>query len=281
VIRRTEGFLSGVGGVRLYHRAWEPEGAVIGRVTIAHGFAEHGERYAHVADKLTRAGFAVSVLDHRGHGRSGGARTTVTRFTDYSEDLLSLVDDGTRRWPGAPSFLLGHSLGGMIALDFALAHADRLRGLVLSAPAVCLPAVSRARVVAGRAMSRVAPRAPVRRLPFDRISRDPAVVRAYNEDPLVHRTPVKARLGAEWLAAMERVEAALPSLRLPLLVMQGSKDALVDPGCGPSVAERAGSSDKTLKMYEGLWHEIFNEPERERVIADLVSWLEDHAGGRR
>ena len=111
---------------------------------------------------------------------------------------------------------------------------------------------------------------------MNRISRDPRVVDAYNNDPLVFRTPIRARLGAEMLDAMDRVDAGLPALRVPLLVMQGTADGLVDPGCGPHVYDRAGSADKTLKMYDGLWHEIFNEPEREHVLADLTGWLGTH-----
>lgn len=281
MIRRDEGFFTGARGVRIHHRSWVPDGPIIGTVTIVHGFAEHGERYGHVADRLNRAGFAVSAPDHRGHGRSGGKRTNVDRFSDYIDDLLTLVDINGARWPGAAAFMLGHSLGGMIALDFAIAHASRLRGLVLSAPAACLPEVPRVRVAAGRALSRVAPAAPVMRLHLERISRDPAVVRAYNEDPLVHRSPVKARLAAEWLTTMEWVQERLPSLRLPLLVMQGAEDGLVDPACGPQVYDRAGSPDKTLKTYDRLWHEIFNEPERERVMDDMIAWLEERAGGHR
>ena len=264
--------------MRLFHRSWEPAGEVCARVTIAHGYAEHGERYAHVASRLNDRGIAVSALDHRGHGQSGGKRTNVTRFSDYTDDLLVFIEIGSRRWPGVPSFLLGHSLGGMIALDLAISHPDRIGALALSAPAVCPPEVSRYRVIAGQVVSRVAPGAPVMRLKLKRISRDREVVRAYNHDPLVFRGPVRARLGAEWLEAMQRVEEGLPSLRMPLLVMQGGDDALVDPACGPHVADRAGSADKTLRMYPGLWHEIFNEPERERVISDLVAWVSERAG---
>jgi alpha-beta hydrolase superfamily lysophospholipase len=136
--------------------------------------------------------------------------------------------------------------------------------------------VSNAKLAIGRVLSVVAPNAGVLRLPLNRISRDQAVVDAYNNDPLVFRTPIRARLGAEMLDAMDRVDAALPAMRLPLLVMQGTADGLVDPGCGPHVYERAGSPDKTLKMYEGLWHEIFNEPEHDRVLADLTAWLQTH-----
>jgi lysophospholipase len=272
---RDEGFLTGARGVRIHHRSWQPDREVVGRVTIAHGYAEHGDRYEHVARRLNERGFAVAALDHRGHGQSGGTRTNVKRFTDYTDDLAAFIELGATRWPGVPSILLGHSMGGMIALDLAVNRPALIQALVLSAPAVCPPKVSPFQLNAGRVVSRVAPRVPVMRLQLKRISRDDSVVREYNRDPLVFRGPVKARLGAEWLATMQRVEEQLPSLRVPLLVMQGSEDALVDPSCGPHVVDRAGSPDKTLRVYQGLWHEIMNEPERERVISDMISWLEE------
>jgi alpha-beta hydrolase superfamily lysophospholipase len=167
-------------------------------------------------------------------------------------------------------------MGGLVALRFAVRDASLIDGLVVSAPAACPGDVSRLKRIVGQVLSRVAPETPVLRLPLGKISRDPAVVDAYNGDPLVFRTPVKARLGAEMLATMARVDAGLPAMQVPLLVMQGTSDGLVDPGCGPQVYNRAGSRDKTLKMYDGLWHEIFNEPERDHVLDDLSAWIKAH-----
>jgi len=245
-------------------------------MVIAHGFAEHGGRYAAVAARLTAAGIAVRAPDHRGHGLSEGRRTGIVRFDDYVDDLTTVIAQARARWPSLRVVLLGHSMGGLIALDLAVRQAVPLDGLVLSAPAACPREVSRFTLAVGRALSRAAPNTGVLRLPLNRISRDPAVVDAYNNDPLVFRTPIRARLGAEMLDAMDRVDAGLPELRVPLLVMQGTSDRLVDPGCGPHVYDRAGSGDKTLKMYDGLWHEIFNEPERDHVLGDLTGWLESH-----
>ena len=267
------GSFTGVRGLRLRHRTWLPRGMPLGVVVIAHGFAEHGGRYAYLAERLTAEGYAVRALDHRGHGLSDGKRTRVVRFSDYVEDLGLFIESGRERFPGLPSFLLGHSMGGLVALAYAVSQPASIDALVVSAPAACAGDVSRYRVTAGKVLSRVAPDAPVLRLPLQKISRDPVVVAAYNRDPLVFRGPIRARLGAEMLATMEAVDAALPRLRLPLLVMQGTRDGLVDPLCGPHVYELSGSPDKTLKMYDGLWHEIFNEPERDSVIGDLVAWL--------
>ena len=268
----------GVRGLKIHARTWLPAGAPIGVVVIAHGFAEHGGRYAAVAERLVADGIAVRAADHRGHGLSEGKRTSIVRFGDYVDDLTTVIAQAHARWPWLRIVLLGHSMGGLVALDLAVRPGGPVDGLVLSAPAACPREVSRFTLAAGRALSRVAPNTGVLRLPLNRISRDPAVVDAYNKDPLVFRTPIRARLGAEMLDAMDRVEAGLPSLRTPLLVMQGTADGLVDPGCGPHVYDRAGSEDKTLKMYDGLWHEIFNEPERDHVLDDLTGWLRSHLG---
>jgi len=171
-----------------------------------------------------------------------------------------------------PASAITPSMPGLKSWSIAELAAAR----VVSAPAACPREVSKLTLALGRALSRLAPNTGVLRLPLNRISRDPAVVDAYNHDPLVFRTPIRARLGAEMLAAMDRVDAGLPGLRIPLLVMQGTADGLVDPGCGPHVYERAGSADKTLKMYDGLWHEIFNEPERDHVLDDLAAWVRVH-----
>ena len=241
---------------------------------IVHGFAEHGGRYTHVAERLVAAGYAVHAADLRGHGRSQGKRTSIVRFVDYLDDVrtfISLVRQDARG-----TVLLGHSMGGLIALAFALRDAQFVDLLVLSAPAVLPGRVSPLTVGLGRAMSAVLPDAAVLKLPLHRISRDPGVVRDYKGDPLVFAMRVRARLGAELLDTMRTVDRQLPSLRAPLLVMQGSEDGLVDRASARFVYQHAGSPDKTLKVYPGLWHEIFNEPERDAVLDDVVSWLDTH-----
>ena len=271
-----EDAFTGVRGLRIQYRTWWPAAAPRAIVVIAHGFAEHSGRYAGVAERLTAEGCVVRAPDHRGHGHSEGKRTSVVRFDDYVDDLLTVITHAREGWPSVPMFLLGHSMGGLVALSLAVRADAPIDALVVSAPAACPGDVSRIKIAVGRALSRVAPNTPVLRPQLNKISRDAAVVDAYNNDPLVFRTPIRARLGAEMIATMDRVDAALPALRIPLLVMQGTSDAIVDPGCGPHVYERAGSPDKTLKMYDGLWHEIFNEPEREHVLDDLVMWVRGH-----
>ncbi len=276
-MRQRRGTFSGVRGVPIAHREWLPDGEARGTVVIAHGINEHGGRYEHVAERLVRGGWTVGAADHRGHGLSGGRRAAVERFDDWIADLDSYVRvvlTGTPR----PLFLLGHSLGGLIATVYALRHQDVLDGLVLSSPSVMPPAaISPASVRAGRFLSRWASNLPVVALRLDAVSRDPAVVEAYRSDPLVHLGKVRARTGAEILRAIEEVQREIGRLRLPLLTVQGTVDLLVDPGAARWVDSHVGSADHTLKIYEGLYHEVFNEPERDAVLDDVASWLEAHA----
>jgi acylglycerol lipase len=271
-----EGRFAGARGLAIYHQSWIPAAGPVASVVIAHGFAEHSGRYADVAERLAAGGYAVRALDHRGHGRSEGKRTSLVRFSDYVDDVHALISIATLTVRRQPVFLLGHSMGGLIALALAVDHPEAIDALVVSAPVMSSGGASGFTIAVGKVLSRVAPDLGVLRPPLDKISRDPAVVAAYNDDPLVFRTKIRARLGAEILDTIAHVDAELPTMRMPLLVMQGREDRLVDPGCGPHVYELAGSVDKTLKMYDGLWHEIFNEPERDAVIGDLLTWLDAH-----
>lgn len=281
-MREDERHSVGGGGMGLFWRLWAPDDVQpAARIVISHGYAEHGGRYRHVAERLTGAGLAVVVPDHRGHGRSDGRTVSVRRFDEYVEDLHTVVLDATAELGEAPTVLLGHSMGGLIAALYALRHQAELRALVLSAPAVVATGVSAPAIALGRLLARVAPEVGVMKLPLEEISRDPAVVAAYLADPLVHPRRLRARLGAEMLRAIGEVAAGLPRLTLPLLVMQGSADALVDPSAAAFVHDRVGSRDRTLKVYPGLYHEIFNEPERDLVLDDLVEWLLARLGPAR
>ncbi|HSP64991.1 MAG TPA: lysophospholipase, partial [Candidatus Deferrimicrobium sp.] len=248
-----------------------------GTVVIAHGINEHGGRYEHVAQRLVRDGWMVGTPDHRGHGLSGGRRAAVERFDDWITDLDSYIRDVLTAAP-RPLFLVGHSLGGLLATVYALRHQDGLDGLVLSSPSVMPPAaMSPTTLRVGRLLSRWAANVPVVALRLDAVSRDPAVVEAYRADPLVHLGKVRARTGAEILRAIEEVQRNSGRLTLPLLSIQGTADLLVDPGAARWVDGHVGSTDHTLHIYEGLYHEVFNEPERDAVLDDVARWLDAHA----
>jgi alpha-beta hydrolase superfamily lysophospholipase len=238
---------------------------------------EHSGRYVNVVNHLVPLGYAVYGLDHIGHGRSEGGREVVERFEDYT-DTLTIYYDMIQGWQGdKPVFLLGHSMGGLIASYYLLDHEAKFRGAVLSAPCIKVADdVSPATILLGKILSVVAPKAGLVALDADGISRDPEVVAAYENDPLVFHGKTPARLAAELVKAMERVTAEADKIRLPFLVVQGSEDKLVCPSGAQMLYDEASSEDKTLEIYEGLYHEVFNEPERDQVLRDVEAWLEKH-----
>lgn len=270
--RHDEARFAGAGGLEIYWQAWLPEREPRAVVLLAHGGAEHSGRYAWTAGELVARGFAVYALDHRGHGRSEGPRAYVDRLEHAVADIHALSDLARERHPGAPAFLLGHSMGGLIALEYALRHQDELTGLVLSAPLAVLEANAVARAAA-RALSTVAPRLPIYRIDSTTVSHDPEVVRAYECDPLNHRGLLPARTIGELMAGTASLPQRLPALQLPILTLYGTADRLVSTAGSAVVEARVGSDDCTVRPYEGLYHELLNEPERDGVLADIASWI--------
>jgi len=278
-VKSREMQFPGMRETTLHAQAWLPEGEPRAVVVISHGLAEHGGRYGALAERLVAGRYAVYALDHRGHGRSPGGRANIERFAYVVSDLGTFVGRAQRQHPGHPAFLIGHSMGGAIALGCALQYPDALKGLVLSAPALSagdeVPFLKSWLV---RVLSVVAPGVGALTLPASAISRDPAVVRAYEQDPLVHRGSIPARTLAELLDAMKDFPARAGQLRIPVLVQHGTADSLVPyDGNRPIYAALGQPKARVIRTYDGLFHEIYNEPERDRVIADLEAWLEDHA----
>ena len=275
-----EGELEGVGGLGLFTQAWLPEGEPSAVVVLAHGAGEHSGRYAHVAERFTGEGVAVYALDHRGHGHSEGRRAYVDRLANVVADLDQLVVAAGERHPGVPLFLLGHSMGGCVAIAYALEHQDRLDGLLLSAPLAALETASFATRAVGKLLSTFAPQVGVFGVDASLVSRDPEVVRSYEEDPLVHHGKLPARTVGELAAAVEGFPGRVPEIELPLLVMHGTGDRIVPMAGSLMVHDGALSDDKRLQLYDGLYHEILNEPEQQQVMDDALGWIHAHAGAR-
>jgi acylglycerol lipase len=277
-MKHQEGVFKGVRDAGLYYQGWLPEGEVRAVLLIVHGLAEHSGRYMNLVNRFVPLGYAVYGIDHIGHGRSEGRRLYVERFADYTEPLKT-YSDMVRRWqPDRPVFLVGHSLGGLIGAMYLLSHQAELAGAVLSGPAVKAPGnIPAAIIFVGRVLSVLFPRVGlVPPVNAEGVSRDPAVVKAYLDDPLVCRGKITARLGEEILGAMERVGAETNRIHLPLLILQGGADRLVDPSGAQILYEKVASSDKKLIVYEGFFHEVFNEPQHDRVLSDVEQWLAGH-----
>lgn len=281
-MKHTDGYLevrhsTARGSSRLYQQSWEPEGDTRAAVLLIHGLGEHSSRYTHVADHLTQRGFAVQSLDHYGHGKSDGLPGYVERFSVYLDGVAASLQKVRDEHAGMPLFLVGHSMGGLIAAAFLLQQQDAFRACVLSGPAFKSDQAPPAIVIALiRLISVLAPTAPLIQLDASGVSRDQAVVDAYLRDPLVHHGKLSARLLAEMSAAMKNTLAHAANIDIPVILMHGEDDQLTSPAGSAEMYESIGSADKTLKTYPGLFHEIFNEPEQEAVLTDMSTWLEAH-----
>lgn len=274
-MKHKESFFEGVRGREIYYQGWLPEDAPKAILLIVHGLAEHCGRYANVVNHFVPLGYAAYGLDHVGHGKSEGTRVHVERFEEFT-DTLKIYFDMVCEWhPDAPIFLVGHSMGDLIGAAYLLDHQDELAGAVLSGASVKVPEdISPAIIFVGKVLSVLSPKMGLIQLEADGVSQDPAVVEAYINDPLVYIGKYTARLAAELLKAMERVSAQAGTIHLPLLLLQGSADKLVDPSGAQMLYDNVGSDDKVLELYQGFYHEVFNEPGREQVLRDVEVWLE-------
>lgn len=272
---RSERSFDGVGGTRIVYDVWVPNTDPTGVVVLAHGFGEHARRYDHVAQRFGEAGLITFALDHRGHGRSGGKRVYVRSMSEYTDDFHHLVGIATAEYPELKRVVLGHSMGGGIVFAYGVEHPDDYHLMVLSGPAVD----ARSQVPTWLAMladvlGTVAPGLQVQDLPADAVSRDPAVVAAYENDPLVHHGKVPAGVGKALIAVGETMPRRAAAITAPLLVVHGEEDKLIPVAGSRKLVECVGSTDVALKVYPGLYHEVFNEPERAVVLDDVVSWIE-------
>jgi acylglycerol lipase len=259
-------------GASLFARAWAPDVAPKAAVCVVHGIGEHSGRYGGLRDALLPHGYAVSTFDLRGHGRSDGRRGHL-RIDDAMGDIELVLDDTRRRFGSIPCFLYGHSLGGLLVLHYALQRRPTLAGVVATGPPFHTALLEHpAKALTARVLGRLLPSVTLPSgLDDTLISRDPAVVAAYRADPLVHcRTSLG--LARDTMAAAERDLADAGQFSLPLLIMHGGADQLTYPSGSSMFAERV-PGDCTVKVYDGLYHEIHNEPERQQVFADLISWL--------
>jgi alpha-beta hydrolase superfamily lysophospholipase len=272
---RSERSFDGVGGVRIVYDVWTPDTTPRGVVVLSHGYAEHARRYDHVAQRFGESGLVTYALDHRGHGRSGGKRVYLRDLSEYTDDFHTLVGIAAADHPDLKRVVLGHSMGGGIVFAYGVEHPDDYMAMVLSGPAVdAQAAVSPVMVFVAKTLGKVMPGLPVEDLPADAVSRDPAVVAAYNADPLVYHGKLPAGIARALLAVGETMPQRAAALTAPLLVVHGEQDKLIPAAGSHHLLECVASEDAHLKVYPELYHEVFNEPERAVVLDDVASWIE-------
>jgi acylglycerol lipase len=263
-------------GLTLVGREWTPAGEVRGVVCLIHGIGEHVGRYAHVAAAINQAGYAMIGVDQRGHGRSEGPRGHTPAYDAFLDDIDVQLGEAAGRHPGKPLFLYGHSLGGNLVLYYGLRRQPRLAGVIASAPSLRLAFKPPAwKTTMGRLMYNLMPAFSLPSgLETAALSRDPSVVQAYVQDPLVHDR-VSARLGIGMIDVGEWILAHASEFRLPLLVFIGSADRLTAVDSCRELASKV-PGDCTLKVWDGLYHETHNEPQKAEVIGFMVRWIQAH-----
>lgn len=261
-------------GVSLAGRAWMPSESPCAVIALVHGINEHSGRYGFIAGRANQRGLGVVSMDLRGHGRSPGARAWVERFDDYLLDVDALLAKAQELAAGRPVFLMGHSMGGAIALRWVARRGPRVAGLVLSSAALRIGGdVPRLLVWLAPFLSRWLPHLRGKRLSPDVISRDPVAVAAYQADLLVTKKAPPARTGAELLRAMELNRAAAGGLELPLYLFHGDADRLTDPVGSREINELWGGADHSLRLWPGSRHETLNDLDREAVATELLDWV--------
>jgi alpha-beta hydrolase superfamily lysophospholipase len=265
--------IEGASGLGIYVRSWRPNGTVRGVMAIVHGFNAHSGYYGWVAEQLVAYGLAVYALDLRGRGQSDGERFYVDSFDDYVRDVASVVSLAKSRDPGLPVFLLGHSAGGVTACLYTLEHQSELAGLICESFAYQVPAPEFALAVL-KGMSHVFPHAHVVRLKNEDFSRDPEMVQKMNDDPLIAHEVQPTQTMAAIVRADERLKKEFPRITLPVLILHGTSDKSAKPGGSQFFYDTAGSTDKTLKLYEGHFHDLLNDVGKELVIADITDWID-------
>ena len=265
--------VDGKRGLKIFIRSWRPAGPARGVVAIVHGVNSHSGYYTWVAEQLVAGGLAVYALDLHGRGQSDGERFYLEAIGDYIGDVETLVGLAKSREPGLPVFLLGHSAGGVISCVYTLEHQAELAGLICESFAFQVAAPDFALAVV-KGLSHLAPHAHVLRLKNEEFSRDPQAVQAMNDDPLIAHEVQPTKTVAELVRADERLKREFPLITLPVMILHGTADKVTRPGGSQLFYDTAGSTDKTLKLYEDHVHDLLNDIDKEVVIADIKGWID-------
>ncbi len=267
-------------GLRLYAQGWQPETAPTGVICLVHGLGEHSGRYTHLARFLNQAGYALLAFDLRGHGRSEGQRGHAPSYEVLLDDIAHFLAEAAERYPDHPRFLYGHSLGGTLVIEYVLSRRPKLAGVIASGPLLRTAFEPPAwKLTLAKILYSLRPTlALANEVDRPALCRDPEVVRAYNDDPLVHDR-LSARLGMDMLQSGLWALEHAAEFPLPLLLMHGGADRITSPQASREFAAQAGEVC-TLKIWDGFYHEIHNEPEQKQVLAYLLAWLNGNLGNQ-
>ena len=261
-------------GLNIFTRSWTPKGTPRAVIVLVHGFNAHSGYMIWAAEQFAAHGLAAYALDLRGRGRSDGERFFIKSFSDYTGDVDGLVAIARSANPGLPVYVLGHSAGGVIASTYVFENQDTIAGLICESFALDV-GVPDAAALLIKGLSHLAPHLHVFTLKNEIFSRDPAVVAAMNADPLIANESQPAETSGELIKAAERLKANMPKYRVPILIIHGTDDKATRYQGSQYFYDNAGSTDKTLKLYEGHYHDLLNDVGKEDVMADIQNWLDE------
>ena len=264
-----------MGGLKIFFRSWRPSGKAHALVIIVPGFNAHSGYYTWVAEQFVALGMAVYAVDLRGRGNSDGERFYVDRFEDYVNDVEAVVRVAKSRNSGLPLFVLGHSAGGVVSCLYTLDHQSEMAGLISESFAYEIPAPDFVLAVF-KGLGHVAPHAHILHLPNERFSRDPQVVEAMNADPLIAHETQPTQTMAALVRAEERIKSGLAQITLPVLILHGTLDKNTKPSGSQHFYDTVASKDKTLKLYEGGFHDLLNDIDKKAVMVEITNWITAH-----
>ncbi len=277
-MKHIENYYDGYDGLKIYYQAWLPDNEPKAIVQVFHGFGEHSGRYGNVVNRIVDKGYAVYINDHRGHGKSDGKRNHAKTLDEFVEDERKLTEIIKKNHPNnLPIFILGHSMGSLVGKLYSLKYQEEVKGLILSGTGIAnfrVPAIMKySALILGKLFPKFS--APSLLDPNE-LSSDQQVVNDYINDPLVHYKTISAALGRCFITYYDKVKDQLPSIKVPILIQSGEKDKLMLGR--EKLFDELGSEDKTMKIYPGCKHEVYNETkeQKESAINDLLDWLEKH-----
>jgi alpha-beta hydrolase superfamily lysophospholipase len=267
-----ESTFEGVGGVKIFTRSWQPEGKTRGVVVIVPGFNSHSGQYLWVGEQFAAKGLAAYAIDLRGRGRSEGERFYVEKMEDYTDDVATLVRTAKSENPGLPVFVLGHSAGGVVSCIYTLDHQSEINGLICESFAYDLPVPGFVLSIL-KGFDHIAPHLHVYTLKNENFSRDPLFVESMNNDPLIKGESEPTQTASVMIDASRRLNKEFPLIKLPVLILHGTEDKATNPSGSQFFYDTAGSTDKTLKLYEGHYHDLLNDLDKETAMGDIDDWI--------
>jgi acylglycerol lipase len=276
-MQHQTGYFIGANNYKLYFQSWLPDVAVKAVLFLAHGIVEHSGRYAGFGSYLASQGFAVYAFDYRHHGQSEGKKGNIDKFSLILDDFEIFLKMIQTVYSDRKTFLFGHSMGASFSMAFAEKHQSELTGLILSgSPLRSLPPIPTAAIGLMYPLVLMTPNMGIYKLNSSTLSRDKTVVEGYNNDPLVFRGKLSCRLIISFMWGLHKIEDRLGDIRIPALILHGTEDNLCSPHGSEVVLQKISSKNKSFIRYQGYYHEILNEPEKEMVRLDILGWLNGH-----